>query len=87
MDVYWFFNNGIILQWGSARYTNMASQAIFPISFTNLSYIIIPSGVIDDQSDLFIRGILHEHKTLSNCLFRTSSSGGPVAYWIAIGWN
>ncbi len=74
------------MQWGSASYTNMASQATFPISFTNLSYIIIPSGVINDQSDLFVRGVLYEHKTLSNCLFRTSSSGGPVAYWIAIGW-
>lgn len=80
------FNNGLILQWGGASYTNMAANAIFPISFNNTSYTLVGCAVIDDDTDLFIRGVLRQHKNVSSCLFRTSASGGPAAYWIAIGW-
>ena len=79
-------NNRIILQWGVASYSNLASNAIFPISFSNTNYAIVCSGVLEDSSQAFTRGVLRDHKNISNCLFRASEVGGPASIWLAIGY-
>ena len=77
---------GLILQWGTATYANLVSTAIFPISFSNTNYIGVATGILEDDSQAFIRGILRTHKALNSCLFRASEQGGPAAEYLIIGF-
>lgn len=79
------FFGGLILQWGFATYANLVATATFPISFSNTDYIGIATGVLEDDSQAYIRGILRTHKTTSSCLFRASETGGPAAEYVVIG--
>ena len=76
---------GLIIQWGIAMYANLVATAAFPISFSNTDYIGIATGVLDDDSQAFTRGILRNHKTITGCLFRASEEGGPAANYIIVG--
>ena len=73
-------------QWGTATYANLVSTAIFPISFSNTNYIGVATGILEDDSQAFIRGILRTHKALNSCLFRASEQGGPAAEYLVIGF-
>lgn len=66
-------------------YANLVATAAFPISFSNTDYIGIATGVLDDDSQAFTRGILRNHKTITGCLFRASEEGGPAANYIIVG--
>lgn len=72
-------------QWGLATYASLVATATFPISFSNTDYIGIATGVLEDDSQAYIRGILRTHKTTSSCLFRASETGGPAAEYVVIG--
>ena len=74
-----------IRQWGLATYASLVATATFPISFSNTDYIGIATGVLEDDSQAYIRGILRTHKTTSSCLFRASETGGPAAEYVVIG--
>ena len=76
---------GLIVQWGLATYASLVATATFPISFSNTDYIGIATGVLEDDSQAYIRGILRTHKTTSSCLFRASETGGPAAEYVVIG--
>ena len=76
---------GLIIQWGLATYGNLVATATFPVSFSNTSYIGVGTGVLEDDSQAYIRGILRNHKTTSSCLFRSSEQGGPAAEYVVIG--
>ena len=76
---------GLIIQWGLATYANLVATATFPISFSNTDYIGIATGVLEDDSQAYIRGILRTHKTTNGCLFRSSETGGPAAEYVVIG--
>ncbi len=78
-------SNKMIIQWGIANYSTLVSQAVFPISFTNLNYVAIVTAIIEDSSNAFTRGFLFQHKSLTGCLFRASENGGPASMWLAIG--
>lgn len=73
-------------QWGLAIFSNLVATAVFPISFNNTNYISIATGVLEDDSQAFIRGILRTHKTPYSCLFRASEQGGPAAEYLVIGF-
>lgn len=72
-------------QWGLATYTNLAATATFPIAFSDVNYIGVAMGVLEIDSQSFIRGILKDYKTTTGCLFRSSDSGGPAAEYVVIG--
>lgn len=44
------------------------------------------TGVLEDGSQSFIRGVLRDHKTINGCLFRSSDTGGPAAEYLVIGF-
>ena len=75
----------VVKQWGLATYASLVATATFPISFSNTDYIGIATGVLEDDSQAYIRGILRTHKTTSSCLFRASETGGPAAEYVVIG--
>ena len=75
----------VVIQWGLATYASLVATATFPISFSNTDYIGIATGVLEDDSQAYIRGILRTHKTTSSCLFRASETGGPAAEYVVIG--
>ena len=77
---------GLILQWGLATFSNLVATAVFPISFNNTNYISLATGILEDGSQSFIRGVLRDHKTVSSCLFRSSDIGGPAAEYVVIGF-
>lgn len=72
-------------QWGKAPYENLVATATFAIAFSNTDYIGVATGILEDDSQAFVRGILRNHKTIVSCLFRTSETGGPAAEYIVIG--
>ena len=76
---------GLIIQWGLATYASLVATATFPIAFSDTSYIGVATGVLEDDSQAYIRGILRTHKTTSSCLFRASEAGGPAAEYVVIG--
>lgn len=76
---------GLIVQWGKAPYENLVATATFAISFSNTDYIGVATGILEDDSQAFVRGLLHNHKTIVSCLFRASETGGPAAEYIVIG--
>lgn len=79
------FFGGLIIQWGKAPYENLVATATFAIAFSNTDYIGVATGILEDDSQAFVRGILRNHKTIVSCLFRTSETGGPAAEYIVIG--
>ena len=72
-------------QWGITSYANLVATATFAITFSDTNYIGVATGILEDDSQAFIRGLLHTHKTKNSCLFRASESGGPAANYIVIG--
>ena len=76
---------GLIVQWGKAPYENLVATATFAIAFSNTDYIGVATGILEDDSQAFVRGILRNHKTIVSCLFRASETGGPAAEYIVIG--
>lgn len=72
-------------QWGKAPYENLVATATFAIAFSNTDYIGVATGILEDDSQAFVRGILRNHKTIVSCLFRASETGGPAAEYIVIG--
>lgn len=79
------FFGGLILQWGKAPYENLVATATFAIAFSNTDYIGVATGILEDDSQSFVRGILRTHKTVIGCLFRASETGGPAAEYVVIG--
>ena len=79
------FFGGLIIQWGKAPYENLVATATFAIAFSNTDYIGVATGILEDDSQAFVRGILRNHKTIVSCLFRASETGGPAAEYIVIG--
>lgn len=75
-----------IEQWGLATFSNLVATAVFPINFNNTNYISMATGVLEDGSQSFIRGVLRDHKTINGCLFRSSDTGGPAAEYLVIGF-
>lgn len=75
----------VVKQWGLATYASLVATATFPIAFSDTSYIGVATGVLEDDSQAYIRGILRTHKTTSSCLFRASETGGPAAEYVVIG--
>lgn len=73
------------IQWGQAPYENLVATATFAIAFSNTDYICIATGILEDDSQAFVRGILRAHKTVIGCLFRASETGGPAAEYVVIG--
>lgn len=76
---------GLIIQWGKAPYENLVATATFAIAFSNIDYIGVATGILEDDSQAFVRGILRNHKTIVSCLFRASETGGPAAEYVVIG--
>lgn len=74
-----------IAQWGLATYASLVATATFSIAFSDTSYIGVATGVLEDDSQAYIRGILRTHKTINGCLFRASEAGGPAAEYVVIG--
>jgi hypothetical protein len=73
-------------QWGTAPWvTSYTSKAIFPISFSNTSYIVVATGRIEDDSKAVIGGVLYNHKETTGCILRGSEEKGPAAEYVAIG--
>ena len=72
-------------QWGKAPYENLVATATFAIAFSNIDYIGVATGILEDDSQAFVRGILRNHKTIVSCLFRASETGGPAAEYVVIG--
>lgn len=79
------FFGGLIIQWGKAPYENLVATATFAIAFSNTDYIGVATGILEDDSQAFVRGILRNHKTVISCLFRASETGGPAAEYVVIG--
>lgn len=73
-------------QWGLATFSNLVATAVFPINFNNTNYISTATGVLEDGSQSFTRGVLRDHKTINGCLFRSSDTGGPAAEYLVIGF-
>lgn len=80
------FNNGLTIQYGYGYAADLAVNCVFSIAFTNTNYVIFGCGILlDDNTTSYIRGMLINHKFVTNCLLRTSTRIGPNAYWLAIG--